>query len=118
MSHREHHLEGSVKNLLAFENHARTDGCPHCMTKHILTVEQLLGEEAEQRDGAAAQLAKRATEIREKLHTAYKGDLIVEEQMAELEREAREIRLELMKELGVPGHKHRAEPEVEHVVVG
>lgn len=117
MSHREHHLEGSIKNLLAFENHAQTDGCPHCMTKHILAVEQLLTEEGQQRDGISSSLAKEAASIREALPSAYKGDLIAEERMAELERRARDIRLKLMREIGVPGHKHRTQEKVEHVVV-
>lgn len=113
MSH--DHREDVVKNLLAFENHAQTDGCPHCMTKHILTVEQLLTEESEQSDGSASELMKVAKEIREELPSAYgPKNVIREDKMSELERKAREIRLILMKELGVPGHKHR---DVEHVIV-
>ena len=116
MSHREHHLEGAIKNLIAFENHAETDGCPHCMTKHILAVEQFLGEESEQRNGMATETNKEAQLIRQELPSAYQGEMIVEKRMEELMKRAREVRLKLMKELGVPDHNHRKD-RAEHQVI-
>lgn len=118
MSHREHHLEAAIKNLIAFENHAESDGCPHCMTKHILAVEQFLGEESEQRDGIATQFLKITQRLRADLPSAYDGAYIKEDRMKELQKVAREVRLGLMKELGIPGHQHIVHKhEAEHEIV-
>lgn len=106
MSHSQSHLEDAVKNLIAFENHAETDGCPHCMGKHALAVIQYLEEESEQRDGASTEYAKAARQLKNELPKAYDGAYIIPERMKALQSVAREIRIGLMKELGIPEHRH------------
>lgn len=130
MSHSKAHLEGAIKNLLAFENHASSDGCPHCMTKHLLVAEQLLEEENQQRkEDGYTDLIQRTKDLRElKLPKAYDGEYIKGPEMQEVNKEARGIRLEVMKRAGLPMHDvHRLEhkasfhgkhQEAEHVLVG
>lgn len=106
MSHSSNHLEDAVKNLIAFENHAGSDGCLHCMSKHALAVVEFLEEEAEQKDGKATELAKAAKRLKLDLPRVYHGAYFDEKQMALLQKAAREIRLSLMKEMGIPEHRH------------
>lgn len=114
MSH--DHLESAVQNLIAFERHAETDGCPRCMTKHSLAFTQFLQEEAEQSNGAITELAKEAETIYKELPEAYgKDNLIMEDKMRELQRRARKVRNAVMSAMKVPDHKHR---ETEHITVG
>lgn len=112
MTHSKNHLEGAVKNLIAFETHAQSDGCPHCMGKHILAVEQFLEEEAQQRDSDFPELAHLAASIKESLPGVYQGDGTFHEgQMQELGARARTLRLKVMQKLGIPEHKHLREVE-------
>lgn len=133
MSHE--HLEGAVKNLLAFENHASSDGCPHCMTKHLLITEQLLEEENQQRkEDGFTDLILRVKDLRKlRLPKAYDGEYIKGPDMELVSKEARGIRLEVMKRAGLPMHEsgkavHTVSPtqvihqvhteHKEHLVVG
>jgi hypothetical protein len=127
------HLEGAVKNLLAFENHASSDGCPHCMTKHLLITEELLEEENQQRkEDGFTDLIARVKDLRKlKLPKAYDGEFIKGPDMELVSKEARGIRLEVMKRAGLPMHTEHMNPknahphvtphvheEKEHLVVG
>jgi len=100
------HLEGAVKNLLAFENHASSDGCPHCMTKHLLITEQLLEEENQQRpQNGFSDLIARVKDLRKlRLPKAYDGEYVKSADMELVSKEARGIRLEVMKRAGLPMH--------------
>ena len=119
MSHREHHLGEAVRNCIAFEDHSSKsgDGCPHCLTKHAQAIRQFLSEECEQGGkGAVCSLIPKAEGLLTDLPLAYnKNDSINESKMAELQGVARQIRLAVMQEMGVPGHKHRQQRGVEHV---
>ena len=120
MSHSKSHLEGVVKNLLAFETHAQSDGCPHCMGKHILATQQFLEEEAQQRDSDFPQLAQLAASIKDALPSVYQGDGTFHEgRMNELGARARTLRLKVMGKLGIPDHKHLKEVErrIKHEVL-
>ena len=120
MSHSKSHRESAVKNLLAFETHAQSDGCPHCMGKHILAAEQFLEEEAQQTDGEFPALAQLARSIKDSLPSVYQGDGTFHEgRMNDLAGRARTLRLKVMGTLGIPDHKHLKEVErrIKHEVL-
>lgn len=68
--HSEHHRERIIGNLVQAEDHLRSDYCPECLDKHLISAGMYMEEQAStnpEKDRKLMEYAERIREIRRKI---------------------------------------------------